>query len=76
MSDKLENLHQTVATHLSEIAALFQKPDEVKMTLIIRTPWLPDGGVVLSDDDYDLAIAELRRLETSPTTQITGKEHP
>lgn len=37
-----------------------------KITIVIRTPWLEeqgkDGGVVLTDDDFDAAIAEINKL--------------
>jgi len=63
MSDSLVKLQNDVADHLEQIAALFvQRP---KITIVIRTPWLEegkDGGVVLSDDDFDAAIAEINRL--------------
>lgn len=60
--DKLENLKFEVADHLEEICKLFtQRP---KITIVIRTPWLvgQDGDVILSDDDFDLAIAAINRL--------------
>ena len=64
MSDKLIDLRDGIAYHLEKIAAMFtQRP---KITLVVRTPWLDeegkDGGVVLSDDDFDLAIAEINKL--------------
>lgn len=49
-----------VAGHLSAIAKLFKNP---KLTLIIRNQDLPDGDVLMSDDDADLAIAAINRLK-------------
>jgi hypothetical protein len=64
MSDKLIDLQDSIAYHLDKIAAMFtQRP---KITLVVRTPWLDaegkDGGVVIGDDDFDLAIAEINKL--------------
>ena len=62
--DKLQNLRLEIADRLEEICKLFtQRPT---ITIIIRTPWLKDGGVVLTDDDFDAAIAELNRLRERP----------
>ena len=71
MSDKLERLHANISDKLNEIGGLFTEPP--KITIVIRTPWLDDGGVVLTNDDFDAAIAEIQRLRTKGT--VTG-EHP
>jgi hypothetical protein len=62
---KLIALHERIDRHLNMIARLFtQRP---KITIVIRTPWLDeqgkDGGVVLTDDDLDLAIAEINKFK-------------
>ena len=72
MADVLKRLHEDVSIKLSEIAGLFTKPEDVKITIIIRTPWLQDGGIVLSNDTDEEAIAEFNRLKNSPTTTVTG----
>ena len=59
-SDKLLVLRSQVADHLEEICKLFTK--RPKITIVIRTPWIDDGGVVLTDYDFDAAIAEINRL--------------
>jgi hypothetical protein len=74
MSDKLQLLHNDISTHLSEIAALFTQPP--KITIVIRTPWLPDGGVLLTDDDLDEAIAEILRLKAKEPTTGVGAVQP
>lgn len=71
MNEKLSRLHEQVSGKLEEIAALFTRPSETKITIIIRTPWLSDGGVVITNDSDEEAIAEFRRLQTSPTTTVT-----
>jgi hypothetical protein len=68
----LINLQKRVAGHLEEICKMFtQRP---KITIVIRTPWLDeagkDGDVVLTDDDFDMAIAAINRLRgRKPITQ-------
>jgi len=64
MNDKMLDLRDRIAYHLDKVAAMFtQRP---KITLVVRTPWLDakgkDGGVVITDDDFDLAIAEINKL--------------
>jgi len=62
MSDKLQRLHAEISGYLNDIAALFKSDEDVKITLIVRTPKLDDGGVLMSNDDFDAAIAEINRL--------------
>ena len=39
-------------------------PDQQpKLTLLIRTPWLEDGGILLTNDDLPAALAEIDRLQ-------------
>jgi hypothetical protein len=62
--DNLVALQSRIADHLEDICKMFtHRP---KITIVIRMPWLEaegkDGGVVLTDDDFDLAIAEINRL--------------
>lgn len=58
--EKLSRLRSRIADHLQAIDGLFTTP--TKITIVIRTPELADGGVLVSDDDYDLAIGEIQRL--------------
>ena len=64
MSDKLQRLHADISRSLNEIAALFDPKHTPKMTLIIRTPWLEDGDVLMGNDDYDESIAAINRLRS------------
>lgn len=59
-SEQLIALHYQLSDRLAEIAKLFQT--ETKITLIVRTPELEDGGVFISEDDADAVIAEINRL--------------
>ena len=57
-------LRDRIAYHLEAISKMFtQRPP---ITIVIRTPWLEaegkDGDVVLTDDDFDLAIAAINKL--------------
>lgn len=58
----LQNLHAKISEHLEQIASLFKRDEEVKITIVIRMPKREGGGALLSDDDFDLAIAEIQRL--------------
>lgn len=33
------------------------------ITLVVRTPWLDDGGIIITNDSLDAAISELERLK-------------
>lgn len=37
---------------------------EPLITLVVRTPWLEDGGIVITNDTFDAAIAEINRLKS------------
>ena len=63
MRNKLQQLQLDISEHLNQIAALFKEDAKLKLTLIIRTPELEDGGVLISNDDFDAAIAEINRLK-------------
>jgi hypothetical protein len=70
LSDKLLDLRDRIGGHLEDISQMFtQRP---KITIIIRTPWLEtegkDGGIVLTNDDFDAAIAEINKFRNRPPT--------
>lgn len=58
--DKLTRLHYSISDHLVAIEKFFNQP--TKITLVIRTPELEDGGVLIMNDEPELAIAEINRL--------------
>ena len=65
MSNVLEKLRFRIADKLVEVSEMFERPNETRITIVIRTPWLPDGGVLISDEaNYDDAIAEIQRLRS------------
>jgi hypothetical protein len=70
MRDKLQQLHFDISQHLNEIAALFKDEVGLKITLIVRTPELADGGVLISNDDPDAAIAEIIRLRAKEPLRL------
>lgn len=74
MSEKLQSLHADISERLEQIAKLFKRDEGVKITIVIRMPNRKDGGVLLSDDDFDLAIAEIQRLRVKG--EITGLRTP
>ena len=73
MSHQLRNLQANIADSLEDIRALFK--GEPKITLIIRNPDVEDGDVILSDDDFEKAIAAIRHLQAKAahTFPPTGK---
>lgn len=72
MRDVLHRLHFDISQKLDEIKALFSNPDACKVTLVIRNTDLENGGVVISDDDYDAAIVEINRLRIASDAVLTG----
>lgn len=59
-----EQLHGQLSDLLAQVERLFLGP--TKVTLIVRTPRLKDGGVVMGNDDLDQAISEIQRLRGRP----------
>ena len=53
-------LHENLKTDLDRIYVRFKNP---KITLIIRSPDISDGDVVISNDDLESAIGAVRRLQ-------------
>ena len=75
MSNGLQRLHADISESLDEIAALFDPKHETKITLIVRTPWLEDGDVLMGNDDYDEAITAINRLRLrEPVRAALGPE--
>jgi len=73
MSKKLAQLHEAIAEQLEIVRLLFK--GEAKITIIVRNPDVEDGDVILSDDDFESAIAAIRHLQAKPTHVFppTGK---
>jgi hypothetical protein len=63
-SNSLLGLHADISYHLGRIADLFdrERKREVMLTIVIRTPWLEDGGVLMGNDSIDAALSEIERL--------------
>ena len=76
--DVLLQLHSQVEQHLLEICKLFtQRP---RITIVIRTPWLEaegkEGDIILTDDNFELAIAAINRLRNrKPIVEATSAKH-
>lgn len=71
-------LLDNISDSLEGIRARFMNPEDVKITLVVRCPWLDDGDTVVSDDDYDKAIASIRHLQARESTlvQSAGSGEP
>jgi hypothetical protein len=60
--DSLQAAEEEIADYLTAISTLFTRPEEVKITLLARTPWI-DGSILMTEEqDIEQAIAEIRRL--------------
>ena len=59
----LVDLKDRIAHHADEIAKMFKDP---RVTIVVRAPSLPDGDVVVTDDDLDAAIKAIERLKFRP----------
>ena len=68
MDDVMARLHADITKRLNQIAELFDEKHVPMITLVIRTPWLENGGVLMGNDAFDAAIAEINRL------RVSGKE--
>ena len=72
--DALRELHVELNDDLRRIASRFVTPP--KITLVIRHSEKADGGCVLSDDDLELAIGEIRRLQEKAEFVFPGVPGP
>lgn len=57
MSD-IDFVGTKISHHLNRIAELFKNP---KITLVVRSPDLPDGDLIMTHDDLGEVIASLER---------------
>lgn len=79
MKRQLLNLQADIADSLEVIRALFKGAP--KITLIVRNPAVEDGDVIISDDDFELAIGAIRHLQAKarhtfpPTGKFAGAAH-
>jgi len=66
MSDKFRNFKDEICVrHLLPLENRLDKMwphKQPKITLLIRTPWLPDGGILITNDSVDEIAAEIARL--------------
>jgi hypothetical protein len=62
-------VHLEISDRCLEVARLF-KPG-AKVTILIRTPSLADGDMVVTDDDIDLAVAALQGLKQKEERKIS-----
>lgn len=59
MPSPFENLHSDISKRLDDISKLIGVPS--KITFIARSPLISGGGMVITEDKIDNAIAELQR---------------
>ena len=72
---ELRELHWRICAKLDDIRAMFNRPDDARLTLVVRMPWLDDGGVLVGDDTAEEAIVEIRRL-AAKEAEIARQEAP
>jgi hypothetical protein len=71
MSDELQRVSQEVADYMDEIVALF-KPG-VRITVLVRTPDMPERDFCMTNDDPDEVVAMmLRRKEAANAASNHG----
>lgn len=66
LSAKMTRVRDHIAMHLDGIREAFR--GDVKITVLVRSPGLPDADFVMTDDAIDEAIGMLRRRAASETT--------
>ena len=66
MGDLLENLFFDLQKDLDRVRRRFNNPDNIRLTLVVRSPDLDDGHAVIGDDDLDLVIATIYRYKELP----------
>lgn len=61
-------LQDALSRHLAEVAKLFGPG--ARLTLVVRNPDTPgDAGLVIGDDDLELAVEEIRRRQRAAGVQ-------
>lgn len=60
-NDVVMRAAEVSADHLEKIRKLFKSP--VKITLLVRTPNMPDQDFMLTDDEFDEIRKALNRRE-------------
>ena len=63
------DFHARIANHAGDIAGLF-KPG-AKVTVLVRSPGIPDADVLVTDDSVDAIIAALEKLRIRPEQKLT-----
>ena len=70
----MRDLFFALQDDLDSVARKFKNP---KMTLVVRAPDLPDGDVVIGNDDLDAAIGAINRLKNrNPSFQPAASTEP
>jgi hypothetical protein len=64
MADKLSRVHEEASAALARLARLFLP--SARLTLVVRTPELPDGTVIVTNDDAEEVVAAIRRTYGDP----------
>lgn len=57
LTPSLQEMRAAISEHLDEIKALFK---DGRVTLIVRSPDVPNGTVLMTDDDIEEAIKAAR----------------
>lgn len=65
-----EFLRSRIATYCDKIAHHFSYPDEVRVTVVVRLPWVDErgeGNLVVSNEPDPEAIIEVVRRRLGPS---------
>jgi len=72
-TEKMHYAHAEISRLLDDVCRVFTRHEDVRVTLVVRTPWLEDGGVLMGNDEIDEAIKEIERLRShTPTVEGGG----
>lgn len=56
------NAREVAIRCAERLRQLWARPDDVKITILVRVPWLEDGDFLVTEDDAEAVQVALARL--------------